>query len=210
MSMFDGVIMTLGWAAVWKRDGVAQATSMSADEMTEDAVYSCTGNPLPKDIEQVAHWLLNEKFTDAFESASLIMTSDDVLQVKQKDVAACRTARRPLLILCRPACAEVSGMSITKGLALVDIIQQLHTCASAVVMGVYAPVASLVEEVNTVSCTRLSVCEILHADAMQVGFQTQHAADGACGPRRPASFDRVQLGIRHIRAVAVRCCGVSI
>jgi replication factor C subunit 3/5 len=41
---------------------------MSADTITEDAVYQCTGNPLPKDIEQVAHWLLNEKFTDAFES----------------------------------------------------------------------------------------------------------------------------------------------
>lgn len=44
---------------------------MSADEITEDAVYQCTGNPLPKDIEQVAHWLLNERFTDAFESACL-------------------------------------------------------------------------------------------------------------------------------------------
>lgn len=49
-------------------DGVAQATSMSADTITEDAVYQCTGNPLPKDIEQVAHWLLNERFTDAFQS----------------------------------------------------------------------------------------------------------------------------------------------
>jgi hypothetical protein len=44
---------------------------MSADQITEEAVYQCTGNPLPKDIEQVAHWLLNEKFTDAFESACL-------------------------------------------------------------------------------------------------------------------------------------------
>lgn len=52
---------------VW-HDGVAQATSMSADTITEDAVYQCTGNPLPKDIEQVAHWLLNERFIDAFAS----------------------------------------------------------------------------------------------------------------------------------------------
>lgn len=49
--------------------GFVQATSMSSDEITEDAVYSCTGNPLPKDIEQVAHWLLNETFSDAFDSA---------------------------------------------------------------------------------------------------------------------------------------------
>jgi DNA polymerase III delta prime subunit len=55
------------YASMW-HGGVAQATSMSADTITEDAVYQCTGNPLPKDIEQVAHWLLNESFTDAFES----------------------------------------------------------------------------------------------------------------------------------------------
>ncbi len=46
----------------------AQATSMSSDEITEEAVYLCTGNPLPQDIEQVAHWLLNEPFAGAFES----------------------------------------------------------------------------------------------------------------------------------------------
>ncbi len=32
---------------------------MSSDDISEEAVYLCTGNPLPKDIEQVAHWLLN-------------------------------------------------------------------------------------------------------------------------------------------------------
>ena len=44
---------------------------MSSDDISEEAVYLCTGNPLPQDIEQVAHWLLNETFADAFDSAPL-------------------------------------------------------------------------------------------------------------------------------------------
>ena len=46
-----------------------QATSMASDDISEEAVYATTGNPLPHDIEQIAHWLLNENFAAAFESA---------------------------------------------------------------------------------------------------------------------------------------------
>jgi hypothetical protein len=42
---------------------------MSADELTEEAVYACTGNPLPRDIEQCANWLLNEPMSAAFQRA---------------------------------------------------------------------------------------------------------------------------------------------
>lgn len=39
-----------------------QSTHMASQQITEEAVYLCTGNPLPKDIEQISYWLLNEPF----------------------------------------------------------------------------------------------------------------------------------------------------
>ena len=40
---------------------------MASQHITEEAVYLCTGNPLPKDIEQISFWLLNEPFSDSFK-----------------------------------------------------------------------------------------------------------------------------------------------
>lgn len=40
---------------------------MAFDVVDEDAVYLCTGNPMPRDIEAVVNWLLNEEFNEAFE-----------------------------------------------------------------------------------------------------------------------------------------------
>ncbi|KAK5772779.1 hypothetical protein PVK06_049074 [Gossypium arboreum] len=37
---------------------------MASQKITEEAVYFCTGNPLPKDIEQISYWLLNESFAE--------------------------------------------------------------------------------------------------------------------------------------------------
>ncbi|EEE57895.1 hypothetical protein OsJ_08571 [Oryza sativa Japonica Group] len=34
------------------------------------SVYLCTGNPMPKDIEQIAYWLLNESFSTSFKCIS--------------------------------------------------------------------------------------------------------------------------------------------
>ena len=52
-----------------------QSTHMSTDkkspEITEEAVYICTGNPLPKDIEQIAHLLLNKSFAKSFKRTLL-------------------------------------------------------------------------------------------------------------------------------------------
>lgn len=44
-----------------------QSTHMASQQITEEAVYLCTGNPLPKDIEQIAYWLLNESFTACYK-----------------------------------------------------------------------------------------------------------------------------------------------
>ncbi|ONK66158.1 uncharacterized protein A4U43_C06F4730 [Asparagus officinalis] len=49
---------------------ILQSTHMASQHITEEAVYLCTGNPMPKDIEQIAFWLLNESFTDSFKYIS--------------------------------------------------------------------------------------------------------------------------------------------
>ncbi|KAI5073320.1 hypothetical protein GOP47_0011333 [Adiantum capillus-veneris] len=67
---------------------ILQSTHMACPSITEDVVYLCTGSPMPKDIEQMAYWLLNESFGKA---SSLI-----------------------------------SDLKTKKGLALVDVIRELH------------------------------------------------------------------------------------
>ncbi|KAI7741736.1 hypothetical protein M8C21_000580 [Ambrosia artemisiifolia] len=49
---------------------ILQSTHMASPQITEEAVYLCTGNPLPKDIEQISYWLLNEPFSDSFRKIS--------------------------------------------------------------------------------------------------------------------------------------------
>ncbi|KAK8970962.1 hypothetical protein KSP40_PGU009617 [Platanthera guangdongensis] len=49
---------------------ILQSTQMASQHVTEEAVYLCTGNPLPKDIEQIAYWLLNEPFTASYKYIS--------------------------------------------------------------------------------------------------------------------------------------------
>lgn len=53
---------------------ILQSTHMASQQITEEAVYLCTGNPLPKDIEKIAHWLLNESFANSFKQISEIKT----------------------------------------------------------------------------------------------------------------------------------------
>lgn len=67
---------------------ILQSTHMACPNITEEAVYLCTGSPLPKDVEQMAYWLLNESFAKA---STLI-----------------------------------SELKTKKGLALVDVIRELH------------------------------------------------------------------------------------
>lgn len=61
---------------------------MAFATVDEEAVYLCTGNPLPRDIEAVVNWLLNDDFTAAFR--------------------------------------RISEYQVTKGIALVDIVRELH------------------------------------------------------------------------------------
>lgn len=45
-----------------------KSTAMSFDRVDENAVYQCTGQPHPHDIEQIVQWMLNEDFTTAYQS----------------------------------------------------------------------------------------------------------------------------------------------
>lgn len=47
---------------------ILQSTQMASPHVTEEAVYQCTGNPMPKDVQAICHWLLNESFTTAYEN----------------------------------------------------------------------------------------------------------------------------------------------
>ncbi|PIA47475.1 hypothetical protein AQUCO_01400252v1 [Aquilegia coerulea] len=49
---------------------ILQSTHMASPHISEEAVYLCTGNPMPKDIEQISHWLLNESFMTSLRSIS--------------------------------------------------------------------------------------------------------------------------------------------
>lgn len=53
---------------------ILQSTHMASQQITEEAVYLCTGNPLPKDIEQITYWLLNESFATSYKKISEIKT----------------------------------------------------------------------------------------------------------------------------------------
>ena len=41
---------------------------MAHDEVNEETVYTCTGNPLPSEIALIMEWMLNEKYSTAYES----------------------------------------------------------------------------------------------------------------------------------------------
>ena len=41
---------------------------MAYDSVTEDNVYLCVGHPLRRDIENIVNWMLNDNFTDAYNS----------------------------------------------------------------------------------------------------------------------------------------------
>lgn len=53
---------------------ILQSTHMASQQISEEAVYLCTGNPFPKDIEQISYWLLNEPFATSFSQISDMKT----------------------------------------------------------------------------------------------------------------------------------------
>ncbi|CAH8356210.1 unnamed protein product [Eruca vesicaria subsp. sativa] len=57
-----------------KAMNILQSTHMASEKISEEDVYLCTGNPLPRDIEQISHWLLNEPFAESYKKISEMKT----------------------------------------------------------------------------------------------------------------------------------------
>lgn len=61
-------------------------TAMQSDEtITENDVYLTSGSPLPRDIDQILDWLMNQSFTVAYENVTKLCSTKgyalvDVLQ----------------------------------------------------------------------------------------------------------------------------------
>lgn len=71
----DGVeaVLKLGGGDMRRTLNILQSTAMSAKGTIDaEAVYACTGQPRPQDIEQVAHWLLNEDFATAHANVAAL------------------------------------------------------------------------------------------------------------------------------------------
>jgi replication factor C subunit 3/5 len=51
---------------------ILQATCAAYDVVNEQHIYACTGNPEPKDVEQIVEWLLNKDFDIAFQCMCIL------------------------------------------------------------------------------------------------------------------------------------------
>ncbi|KIZ02081.1 Replication factor C subunit 5 [Monoraphidium neglectum] len=81
-------LITLGAGDMRRSLNILQSAHMAFDAVDGDAVYLCTGSPMPRDIEAVVNWLLNEDFNEAFQ--------------------------------------RILQLQVDKGIALVDIVRELH------------------------------------------------------------------------------------
>jgi replication factor C subunit 3/5 len=81
-------LVTLGAGDMRRSLNILQSASMAFPEVDADAVYLTTGAPLPRDVEAVVGWLLNEDFNVAFD--------------------------------------RIAQLQVDKGVALVDIVRELH------------------------------------------------------------------------------------
>ena len=79
---------------------------MAYPEVNEENVYLCTGNPLPSDIKDILTATLNESFADAHAGAWSLASSSFFCE--------------KLTLL------AVQRMKALKGLALSDILRELH------------------------------------------------------------------------------------
>ncbi|XLT46744.1 hypothetical protein HN873_039348, partial [Arachis hypogaea] len=63
-----------------------ESTHMAFQQITEEVVYLCTGNPMPKNIEQISYWLLNEQFSDSFKRIHEIKTREGLALALANDL----------------------------------------------------------------------------------------------------------------------------
>ena len=111
-------LVSLGEGDMRRSLNILQSCSMAFDEVGEEAVYLCTGNPMPKDVEEIVKLLFNSPITEAFQSeweSSLTTTLIPIL------IPTFATPPN----LCLPP-SEIQLIQVSKGLALSDIVKEIH------------------------------------------------------------------------------------
>ena len=66
--------MTLSQGDMRRVINVLQSCYMAFGDVTEDNVYTCTGQPLRSDITNIVNWALNEDFSTAFSNILQLKT----------------------------------------------------------------------------------------------------------------------------------------
>lgn len=64
-------LMTLSGGDMRKVISVLQSTWFAYGVVNEENVYSCVGHPLPRDINNIVNWLLNEPYDTCYKSILL-------------------------------------------------------------------------------------------------------------------------------------------
>lgn len=72
----DGVrsLITLSQGDMRRALNILQSTAMAYSTVDENSVYSCTGQPLPADIANIVHWMLNDSFSTAYQNIMKLKT----------------------------------------------------------------------------------------------------------------------------------------
>jgi hypothetical protein len=63
-------LVALGGGDMRRSLNIVQSCHMAFDQVDEEAVYLCTGNPMPQDIQSIVHWLFNDSFKEAYSKIS--------------------------------------------------------------------------------------------------------------------------------------------
>jgi hypothetical protein len=109
-----------------------QSCHMANELVDEKSVYLTTGNPLPSDIEAVVNWLLNEPFVTAFQSECEARWGFSFNSGHTGALARLHSSSLlthcvcPLLHRCCCRHADISKLQTERGVALVDIVRELH------------------------------------------------------------------------------------
>lgn len=107
--------MTLSGGDMRKVISVLQSTWFAYGMVNEENVYSCVGHPLPSDIRNIVNWLLNEPYDTCYKSI-LFEKSNLQLDLFEDCVFS---------LICT-LYAEVQELKLNKGLALQDILTEIH------------------------------------------------------------------------------------
>lgn len=90
---------------------ILQSAATAFSEVNEDTVYTCVGHPLKSDIMNILKWLLNDEFSTTYKSKNLLYCHLKFKEFYNNFYFS----------------LEIQELKVQKGLALQDILTELHT-----------------------------------------------------------------------------------